>query len=282
VIANNVWPMPPPVPPSSRKSWGRVRASLGSFAQMAGWRARLTLLGAKLSPRIGGGQGVVTLPVKELGGRPLHVRPGTPDMNTIFLDYVQGAHLPPPPFVRRDLRQICELGSQIGTGIAGLAARYPRARVIGVEPDPLNAVLARRNVEAFGARCEVVETAIWDSEADLTVEGEWVSGFTVRPSTEADPPERRVRATTVDRLLAKRMPDGQIDYLVMNLERTEPRILAAGSTWAPRVASIRVEIYPGRGFEGDEAVALLERLGFEAWWEPLPSNGFAFGVRRDR
>ena len=275
--------MPPPVPPPSRKSWGRVRASIASFTQMAGWRARLKLLGAKLGPRIGRGRGqIVALPVKELDGRPLHVRPGTADMNTIFLNYVQGAHLPPPPFVDRDLRQICELGSQIGTGIAGLAARYPRARVIGVEPDPHNAALARRNVEAFGDRCEVVETAIWDSETELTVEGEWVSGFTVRPSGEADPPDRRVKATTVNRLLAERMPEGQIDYMVMNLEHTEPRILAAASTWAHRVASIRVEIYPGKGFEGDEAVALLERLGFDAWWEPRPSIGWAFGVRRDR
>jgi len=125
-----------------------VRASIASFTQMAGWRARLRLLGAKLGPRIGRGRGqIVALPVKELDGRPLHVRPGTADMNTIFLNYVQGAHLPPPPFVDRDLRQICELGSQIGTGIAGLAARYSHARVIGVEPDPENAALARRNIE---------------------------------------------------------------------------------------------------------------------------------------
>jgi FkbM family methyltransferase len=275
--------MPPPAPPPSRKSWGRVRGTIASFAQMAGWRARAKLLAAKLGPRIGRGRGeAVALPVKELDGRPLHVRPGTADMNTIFLNYIQGAHLPPPPFVERDLHQICELGSQIGTGIAGLAARYPRARVLGVEPDSANAALARQNVAPFGDRCVVVETAIWDAETELTIEGEWVSGFTVRPATATDSPERRVRATTVDRLLAEHLPEGQIDYMVMNLEHTEPRILAAADSWAPRVASIRCEIYPGKGFEGAEAVALLERLGFEAWWEPRPSLGWAFGVRRDR
>jgi hypothetical protein len=255
-----------------------VRGTIWSFAQMAGWRARLRLLAAKVGPRIGWRRGeVVALPVKELDGRPLHVRPGTADMNTIFLNYVQGAHLPPPPFVERDLHQICELGSQIGTGIAGLAARYPRARVLGVEPDSANAALVRRNVAPFGDRCQVVHT-----ETELTVEGEWVSGFTVRPAAATDPAERRVRATTVDRLLAEHLPEGQIDYMVMNLERTEPRILAAAASWAPRVASIRCEIYPGKGFEGAEAVALLERLGFDAWWEPRPSIGWAFGVRRDR
>jgi FkbM family methyltransferase len=249
---------------------------------MHGWRARLKLLWIKLRARFRRGEAeAVGLRMRELDGGRLYVRPGTADMNTIFLNYVQGAHLPPPEFVDRDLRQICELGSQIGTGIAGLAARYPNASVLGVEPDQDNAALARRNVAPYGARCEVVVAAIWDAETDLTIEGDWVSGYTMRPSRPDDPRDRRVQGTTVDRLLDEHMPEGTIDYLVMNLERTEPRVLAAASGWAPRVASIRCEIYPGKGFEGDEAVRLLEELGFDAWWEPNPSLGWAFGVRRE-
>ena len=101
-----------------------------------------------------------------------------------------------------------------------------------------------------------------------------------RPSRPDDPPERRVATTTVEQLLGEHLPTGDIDYLVMNLEGTEPRVLAAGAGWASRVASIRCEIYPGKGFEGPEAVAMLEELGFEAWWEPRPSIGWAFGIRR--
>jgi FkbM family methyltransferase len=273
--------VPPAPPPAARKSWGRLGATLGSFRAMQDWRARLELLWIKLRTRLRRGDDEpVGLRLRELDGARLYVRPGTADMNTIFLNYVQGAHLPPPEFVGRDLRKICELGSQIGTGLAGLAARYPHASVLGVEPDPENAALARRNVEAFGSRCKVVEAAIWDAENELTIEGDWVSGYTVHPSRPDDPPERRVQGTTVDRLLSEHMPEGPIDYLVMNLERTEPRVLAAASGWASRVASIRCEIYPGKGFEGEEAVGLLEQLGFDAWWEPNPSLGWAFGVRR--
>jgi FkbM family methyltransferase len=248
---------------------------------MHDWRSRLRLFAIKLATRFRGEEPEpVALRMKELDGRPLFVRPGTADMNTIFLNYVQGAHLPPPGVADRDLRQICELGSQIGTGLAGLAARYPRARLLGVEPDQGNAELARRNVAAFGPRCEVVEAAIWDDETDLIVEGDHVSGYTVRPAEADDDAARRVRGTTVDRLLSDHMPPGEIDYMVMNLERTEPRVLAAGASWAPRVGAIRCEIYPGLGFDGPDAVMLLEDLGFDAWWEPRPSLGWAFGVRR--
>ena len=68
--------------------------------------------------------------------------------------------------------------------------------------------------------------------------------------------------------------------MIMQLEKTEPRVLAAADGWAPRVAAIRVEIYPGMGFEGPDCVRLLEQLGFEAWWEPTPSRGYGFGIRR--
>ena len=240
-------PVPPPLPPPNRKAWGRVRGMVSSFAAMYDWSARFDLFRAKLRSRLGqGGNEVVSLRVKELDGRELHVRPGTADMNTIFLNYVQGAHLPPPGVAHRDLQQICELGSQIGTGLAGLCARYPNASVLGVEPDTDNAELARRNVAAFGSRCRVVQTAIWDTETEMTIEGEWVSGFSVRPSHTGDPPDRRIRRPTVEQLLAEHMPSGEIDYLVMNLEGTEPRVLAAAASWASRVTSIRCEIYRGR------------------------------------
>jgi FkbM family methyltransferase len=274
-------PMPAAPPPEARKSWGRLRTTLGGFAAMHDWRARLDLLEIKLRTRLRRNeQEPVELRMGELDGGRLVVRPGTADMNTIILNYVQGTHLPPRRFVNRDLRQICELGTQIGTGLAGLAARYPQARALGVEPDPENAALARRNIQAFGTRCQVIEAAIWDSETELTIEGSWVSGYTVRPSRPEDPPGRRVQGTTVDRVLEKHMPEGEIDYMVMSLEGTEPRVLAAASDWAPRVASIRCATLPAKGFRGEDAVRLLTDLGFDAWWEPNPGVGWTFGVRR--
>lgn len=125
------------------------------------------------------------------------------------------------------MRQICELGSNIGTALAGLAVRYPDARLLGVEADPSNAALARANVAGYGARCQVVEAAVWDQEAELVVVGDRADALEVRPRRASDPPApNSIRGRTVDSLLAEHMPDGAIDYMHMNVEGTEKRILS--------------------------------------------------------
>jgi FkbM family methyltransferase len=244
-------------------------------------RSRARLVGMKLRTRLeSGGEQTVGLRIRELGGAEFHVRPGTTDVGTIYHDFVEGEHLPPPPIRDQELKQLCELGSNVGAGAAGLAARYPSAEVVAVEPDPANAAICRRNLAPFGPRCRVVQTAIWDRAAALVVEGDEPSGYTVREAAATDPADRRVPATTIDTLLADEMPSGDVDYLILNLEGTEPRVLKAGGGWASRVRSIRCELHPHYGFGAEACTHLLEQLGFTAWTEPEPWGGWGFGVRQ--
>ncbi|MDP9243703.1 MAG: hypothetical protein M3O77_01305, partial [Chloroflexota bacterium] len=56
------------------------------------------------------------------------------------------------------------------------------ATILGVEPDPQNVALPGGTSRVFGDRCRVVETAIWDQDAELVIERshrEW--GLVVRP-----------------------------------------------------------------------------------------------------
>jgi FkbM family methyltransferase len=251
---------------------------VAEFEEMADWSARFQLARAKLRGHLPGGNGpAVGLRMRELGGERLYLRPGTPDMSTIILDYVMGNHLPPPGVVDQDLRQVCELGSQVGTGVAGLAARFPRARVLGVEPDPENFALACRNVEPFAGRCRMVHAAIWDRPTGMIVEGEWESGYKVRPTRRGDSSRRRVHGMTIDELLDEHMPEGEIDYLVMTLEGGERRVLQAGGRWPSRVRALRTKFYPRAGFDWDEVVGLLDELGFDA---ARARRDFVFGIRR--
>jgi FkbM family methyltransferase len=179
------------------------------------------------------------------------------------------------------MRQICELGSNVGVALAGLAHGYPGARVLGVEPDPANAALARANTAAFEGRCTVIEAAIWDHEADLVVEGDRADALTVRELRESDPPEiATVRGRTVESILAEHMPEGPIDYVHVNVEGTERLILTPGAAWPERVQSIKVEVYPQHGFGTDDCLQALERLGFDAWLEPEWWGGYGLGIRR--
>jgi FkbM family methyltransferase len=248
---------------------------------MADWQSRARLVHAKLARRLPGATpDLVPLRIRALRGERINVRPGTTDLAVIVDDYVYGHQLPPAELVSADMRQVCELGSNVGLGLAGLAALYPNARVLGVEPDPANAALARLNIEPWQDRCAVVEAAIWDEDVELTVEGDEEYGLRVRPRRDDDAPSMpRIAAITIDSLLAEHMPEGTIDYLHLNIEGAEPRVLRAAQGWASRVRSIRVELHPDLGFYASDCIAALERLGFQTRRFETFRTTHVFGLR---
>ncbi len=261
---------------SKAVSYARSLALQLSVSQ--GAKGAFRVLGTVVRGRVGSKRAApVGIPMKKLGGCELLVRPGASDLRNASYYYRDRLYLPPAQAVECDLRQICELGANIGASLAALAYRYPNARVLGVEPDPGNAALARLNVAQFGRRCEVVEAGIWDSSTELVVDrdsryGE--HGFSVRPRRETDPAELEgVRALHIDALLAEHMPEGPIDYMQINIEGTEPRAFAAGGGWPARVRSLRVEAHPELGYPAGQCVEDLRGLGFEAWAdEKLPEK----------
>ncbi len=267
----------------------RLRGRLGAFVRQTlratriaqGWRGKLRVLEVALRGQLSGrgrGPGATPrpIPMKELGGQALFVRPGTSDLVTAVGDYLDGIHLPPPEVACGDIRQIVELGSNNGSAMASLAGRYPGARILGVEPDPWTVEVARRNVARFGRRCEVVHAAIWDEEGELILEGEQAFGYTVRQSAPGDSLQStRVPAITIDALLDRHMPDGDIDYLYMTIEGTEPRVLRAGGRWTGRVRCIRLDW----GIGGDPCRRELSELGFETRLDVEGSGRWTVGVR---
>ena len=65
-------------------------------------------------------QDAVALHVKALGGRPLHVRPRSSDVDMIWCTYAADWYLPPAP-IENPEPLIVELGTNIGAALAGLA-----------------------------------------------------------------------------------------------------------------------------------------------------------------
>ena len=262
--------------PSRASTRQRIRIASRLLGAMADWPSRIRLVRLKLREKVGAASGAdapVPLRLRPLGGRVLHVRPGTSDTGVIVHNYLKGAH----PFAHRDLRRICELGSNVGIALAGFAVRHPKAQLLGVEADPENAALARRNLAQFDDRCTLVEAAVWDREAELVLEGDRADLRFVREARDGDPPGARIPARTVDALLAEHMPDGPIDFMHLSIEGSEPRVLTGDIGWIDRVRSIRVEIHPN-GFTADACLAALQRCGFEAWVDPSTGE-HGLGVR---
>jgi FkbM family methyltransferase len=227
---------------------------------------------------------IVAVPMRGLGGRPLMVRPRTSDLYNAAWYYLDDLHLPPPGIRDEPLERICELGSNIGAALTALALNYPRARLVGAEPDAGNAAVARRNVARFGDRCEIVEAGIWDRDSELVVErssehGE--HGFTVRERDASDPADTpSISALSIDHLLAQHMPEAQVDYMHVSIEGAEPRVLAAGGDWPARTRSMTIELHPYAGFAAEDCIPALRRLGFEAWVHPKLPEKWVYAVRR--
>lgn len=261
--------------------WWTFAAAQGS----KGWFAVVGLKATgilKRAERGGKGAEPVGVPMRELGGRELWVRPATTDMIMAVLDYRHGLHLPPDEVAGAPMRRIVELGVNAGGALAGLGERYPDAQLLGAEPDARNVALATRNVSAFGARAKIVQTAIWDHDCDLAIEGDQAFGLTVRPlkaGEELPSGADVVPALSVDSLLEAHAPGEEVDFMLMTIEGTEPRVLGAGGDWVRRVRSIRVELHEPMDYRAEDCLAQLRALGFEARAIPDLQGGWALGVR---
>jgi FkbM family methyltransferase len=208
-------------------------------------------------------------------GQDVWLRPRSSDLAAF--DFVEERfHLPPqidPP-----IEHIVVLGANIGLVLVDFAARYPATRLLAVEPDPENAAVARRNLAPLGDRCTFAEAAAWYEDGELELS--WTRdawGFNLSRNVT---PEERARDTQVVRAVdAGALFDAftagrPVDYVFVNIETAWYEMLHHGS-WTRSVRSLKIEIVD----HYDEAVPLLESLGFQAHLERLSWGAYAVGIR---
>lgn len=228
-------------------------------------------------------QRVVEVPMKGLGGGSLYVRSDSSDLYNATWYYQDEIQLPAPEIRDQPLQVICEIGTNIGAALTALGLRYPEARLIGVEPDPGNVEMARRNTSRFGGRCEIVPAGIAAEIGKLVVDrsSDFGShGFTLR-APEADDPDdlERIDVIPLSDLLDSRLGDEAVDYLHVSIEGAEPTLFEGDQRWAQRVRSLKMELHPYYGFTADDCVPRLEKLGYRAWVDPDKPDKWVFAVR---
>ena len=254
--------LPAPVQDAMRIGFVALRVT-------AGPRSFLTYLRLRLIPRHEGSGGrVVRLRLRPLGGREMLLRPSTSDADTVWGTFAGHYHLPPPE--ADDPRLIWDLGANIGLTMADMAVRFPAARIVGVEIDAENAELARRNLEPWAERCEVVQAGVWPEDGEIRYhrlaggtsghhvadvpEGAQAAGVTTAPSVS---PET---------LLSRSGPDAVIDFAKVDIEGAERELLRAATGWAARVRSITVEVH--EPYTAAECRTDLCAMGFQPRIDP--------------
>ena len=212
--------------------------------------------------------GPVDVRIRALNGNAVRLRPHTTDFENLVEGVIAG--YAQPPAEAGALRTVVEIGTNIGIGLALIAARNPGVRVYGVEADPANFALAQHNLAPYDAT--LLNAAAWDEETTVTLAGERESGRETRAG-------EGVRALPLTQLLDELVPgDAPIDYLYMDIEGAHARVLRSPDTaWERRVRTIKVAGHAGTPYDERQCAQDLERLGYRTRIEPYDPIGWTIG-----
>jgi len=174
---------------------------------------------------------------------PIFLRFGTSDvtlLRSIFLDGEYDWKLLKMPQV------IVDAGANIGLTSILFANRYPKARIIAIEPESSNYALLRKNAALY-PQVETMQAALWKEETTLRItnsSGEhWA--FRTEEKRVGDPGSESnvtVQATTVERLMECYAIEF-IDILKIDIEGAEKEVFGNCKGWIDRVGVVMIELH---------------------------------------
>lgn len=143
---------------------------------------------------------------------------------------------------------VLDCGANVGLASIYFLQRFPRARVLAVEPDPENVAMCRRNLAPYGERAMVLQAGVWSHSTRLAVlqspfgaAEKW--GVRVRPFSIGDPAETSVDAYDIPALMAHAGVQ-KVDVLKIDIERSELEVFSSThERWLPSVRNLVIELH---------------------------------------
>lgn len=180
-------------------------------------------------------QARVSLPVSD-GGRQIELRVGTSDI-LAYADIILRAQYAAP--VASPVSFILDAGANVGITASYLLDRFPDARLIALEPDPINVALCRSNLTQFGPRATILQAALTPTPARVRMraafQGSWAASIDEDPDGEIE----GIDVAT----LCTRFGVEQIDILKIDIEGAELALFSHPDfTWLARVRTVLVEL----------------------------------------
>lgn len=173
---------------------------------------------------------------------PLWCRPGTTDAKVFYQIFILREYSCLDDIPNAAL--IIDCGANVGYSSAYFLSRFPRARLIAVEPDIENARILERNLRPFGDRATIVRSAVWSRAAELVIEdsaGQGAWGLRVRERLPDEP--AAIQATTVGALF-RGSGGASISILKMDIEGAEAGIFSGDyQDWLNHTDNIVIELH---------------------------------------
>ncbi len=177
---------------------------------------------------------------------PIYLRTGNSDREVLRQIFIEREYEPLNP--PESVEYIIDCGANVGYSSVYFLNRYPRARVVAVEPDPDNAAICRKNLAPYGDRAELIVGAVWSHPATLTlVRGAYRDGQAwttqVRPiNPERDRADGGLNAFDIPALIL-RLGCTRVDILKMDIERSEAVVFRDPAHWLGRIRNIAIELH---------------------------------------
>jgi FkbM family methyltransferase len=135
---------------------------------------------------------------------------------------------------------IIDAGANIGLATVWFAQRFPRARVLAVEPDAENFRLLKMNTAAFGDRVTPVHGGIWHERAQLSIMNPESGSAAFRVSTASGAPTG-IAAYTVDDLCSMVGVDAPL-IVKLDIEGSQASLFSANTGWVERTHLVCLEL----------------------------------------
>jgi FkbM family methyltransferase len=134
---------------------------------------------------------------------------------------------------------IIDGGSNIGASIAFFAFTFPRAHIVGIEPDADNFELLRRNTE--GMNVELHQAALGSRDGKVRLEdpgeGEW--GYRTNPADDGAIPQ-----LSISRLVTEKVAQGyQPFFAKIDIEGAEGDLFQPPVDWVDLFPVMAVELH---------------------------------------
>ena len=228
---------------TGRTSCGHLREAFRRRRPRQLWvLLRLAGLGQTISFLV---QRLLNLPLTSIHLRgiafPIYLRPGTSDWTALqhVLDERDC-----DVTLAREPRLIIDGGANVGFAAVLLANRYPKARIVAVEPHRDNAIMMRLNCRHY-PNVELITGAIWSSNRRLEIENPncHIHGaFQVREALSIKGPNT-FDGITITNLL-HRANEHEIDLLKLDIEGAEAEIFSRGyRDWIDRIRTLVIECH---------------------------------------
>src|SRR3989344_1451081 len=183
-------------------------------------------------------KGKIHLQIKNIQ-HPIILRPGTSDVPLLYHIFVKREYSIKP---KKEPSFIIDAGANLGFTAVYFANRFPKARIIAIEPEESNFKLLQRNTEAYpNVRC--IKAGVWNSNTLLRItnlekDSKW--GFQVEETATNGP--NTCQAISINSILAEEKIR-RIDIAKIDIEGSEKELFSKNAQWLSKTNLIVIEFH---------------------------------------